>query len=272
MKWAAALLGLLLAACSAQPADPAPQAPAAQPEPSRLQEAAASSSSAITPVVAAAIESLAPSTPPEPPAPSNAQCRKLAAGLIARWEITSPSYYESRLRGVIWPKGASGLTWCIGYDGGHQTRVVILDDWQAHAQAERLGQTAGITGARAGQLLPQYRDITTPYPDCYQVFEERSLVEYERRTARAFRVDLAELPPGVCSSLVSAVYNRGASMTGDSRREMVEIRDQCLPARSWECVAAALRSMCRLWRGTVNERGLCARRDMEASYATGDLP
>ena len=48
-----------------------------------------------------------------------------AVAHIVRWEITSPAYYDKRLRWPIWPGGASGVTWCIGYDGGHQTGPVI---------------------------------------------------------------------------------------------------------------------------------------------------
>src|SRR3546814_1265009 len=87
----------------------------------------------------------------------------------------------------IWPGGSSGVTWGIGYDGGHQTQSVIVDDWQTHGQVDRLGGTAGITGRAAQTALPRFRDIPTPFDHASQVFEERSLVEYERRTERAFR-------------------------------------------------------------------------------------
>lgn len=56
-------------------------------------------------------------------------------------------------------------------------------------------------------------------------------------------------------------------MAGDSRREMKTIRDVCLPASDSACVARELRSMCRLWRGTSIEAGLCARREAEAKLS-----
>src|SRR5690606_8073680 len=166
------------------------------------------------------------------------------------------AYYQKRLERPIWPGGASGVTWGIGYDGGHQVRSTIEDDWQAHAAVARLVTTAGVTGQRAQTALPAYRDIITPFDYAAEIFESRSLIEYERRAARAFDVDLADLPPGACAALVSLVYNRGGSMTGDSRREMKAIRDRCLPDRDYPCVAAELRAMERLWRGTVNYNGL----------------
>lgn len=227
-------------------------------------------SGAVTgPLLAAqeAVSGLTPTLPP--PEPSNAACRRAAAALIVRWEVSSPAYYRSRLERPIWPGGASGVTWGIGYDGGHQTRGTIVDDWRAHAAVDRLGTTAGITGQSARAALPRYRDIPTEYEYAYEVFETRALIEYERRAARAFDVNLAELKPGACAALVSLVYNRGGSMTGDSRREMKNIRDSCLPSRDYNCIAAELRAMERIWRGTVNYNGLRARREAEAQLAEG---
>lgn len=216
------------------------------------------------PLVAAqeAVADLTPTLPP--PEPANTACRRAAAALIIRWEVTSPAYYRRHLERPIWPGGASGITWGIGYDGGHQTRAVIADDWHEHEAVDRLATTAGITGRQARSILGQYRDIRTAFDYASRVFEDRSLVEHERRTERAFRNGFTELRPNACAALVSLVYNRGASMTGDSRREMRNIRDDCVPKQDYACIAAELRKMCRLWRGTVNERGLCARREAEA--------
>lgn len=281
----ALLAALLLAGCSGpasvpavdQTAASAPDAlPAAAPIP--VEEAAvaaqplpqaveAVADAVSTPLLAAqeAVETLTPTLPP--PEAANAACRRAAAALIVRWEVSSPAYYRSRLERPIWPGGSSGVTWGIGYDGGHQTRGTIVDDWQAHVAVDRLGTTAGVTGQSARAALPRYRDIPTGFEYAYEVFETRALIEYERRAARAFDVDLASMCPTACAALTSTVYNRGASMTGDSRREMRVIRDECLPSNDYSCVARELRSMKRLWRGTVNESGLSARREAEAVLA-----
>ena len=131
-------------------------------------------------------------------------------------------------------------------------------------QVDRLGQTAGITGRSAQSALPRFRDIATSFDHASRVFEDRSLVEYERRTERAFRSGFTELRPNACGALISLVYNRGAAMTGDSRREMRNLRDNCIPKQDYACIASEIRSMKRLWRGTVNENGLSARREAEA--------
>lgn len=235
-----------------------------QPLPEAVESATAV---AQAPVLAAteALEALTPLAEPPPPANDwEAACRRGAASLIIRWEVTSEARYTRSLRYPIWPGGASGVTWGIGYDGGHQTRAVIVDDWQAHAQRIRLGQTAGITGGDAKSALTGFRDIETAYPYASQVFEDRSVIEYLRRSERAFGKDFRRLSPNACAALVSLVYNRGAAMAGDSRREMRTIRDQCVPVVDQPCIAREIRSMVRLWRGTVNEKGLSARRESEA--------
>ena len=68
---------------------------------------------------------------------------------------------------------------------------------------------------------------------------------------------------------MSLVYNRGASMAGPRNAEKRAIRDVCLPAGDTQCVATELRAMCRLWAGTPNGPGLCARREDEARLAEG---
>lgn len=285
--WVVALAAaLLLAACDRPAAVPPvdqtvlPPAvaslPAAAPTPlveavvsdQPLPEAVEAASGVVTEPLLAAQEALAGLTPPlPPPEPRDVACRRAAASLIVRWEVSSPAYYRKRLQGVIWPGGASGATWGIGFDGGHQTRKVIADDWHAHFSLDRLITTAGVTGARARDALPQYRGIVTAYDYAYERFESRALIEYERRSARAFRDGFEALRPNACAAIVSLVYNRGAAMSGDSRREMRALRDECIPVQDYACIAREIRSMTRLWRGTVNENGLTARRESEAVLA-----
>lgn len=230
-----------------------------------LPTTVAASAGFVASPVAAAVEALTSTAPPLPaPDSRSAACRRAASSLIIRWEVSSEDWYDQALRFPIWPGGASGVTWGIGYDGGQQASVVIADDWQDHAQAARLATTAGIVGTPAREALPRYRDIATAYGYAGQVFEDRSLIEYERRTRRAFEDGFDQLRSNACAAMVSLVYNRGATMTGDSRLEMRVLRDECIPVQDYACMARELRSMKRIWRGTVNERGLTARREAEA--------
>lgn len=276
MRGAALGTALLLAACTGPAAvppvdDPAPL-PATTPLPAEkaavadepLPEVVEAVSDTLTGPLVAAQEALADPAPVLPP--PTTPCRRSAASLIVRWEVSSPAYYQQRLERPLWPGGASGVTWGVGYDGGHQPASIIAEDWRVHVAVARLAETAGITGNDAKAALPRFRDIRTPFDYATQVFEERSLIEYERRARRAFEgFDL--LRPNACAALVSLVYNRGAAMTGDSRREMRAIRDDCVPVQDYSCIAAQLRAMKRIWRGTVNENGLVARREAEAILA-----
>lgn len=231
-----------------------------------LERAQAAVSAYTAPVVVAtreAVEAVAPTLPPAPPPLIDPR----AVDLIVEFEVSSPAYYGKRLSGVIWPGGASGATWGIGYDGGHQTRSVIRQDWHAHEAVEQLATTAGITGATARDRIGEWRGIITPYAYAYQVFAEASLPEYHARARRAFGQPFDALPPPAAGALTSLVYNRGASMTGNARREMRAIRDECLPPGDVVCIANEIRAMCRLWQGTPNGPGLCRRRDAEADLA-----
>lgn len=282
MRLPALLLAILLAGCQRpdilppvdQTAATAPQAlPATAPIPVEravvadqpLPEAVEAASDVVAAPLAAAQAAIQEVVDPLPPPPGiDPVVAAVAAELIIRWEVTSPEFYARRLVNPIWPGGASGVTWCIGYDGGHQTERVILDDWLGHRDRYRLATSAGIRGAAAKAALPRYREITTPYESCVVVFTERTLIEYERRTRRAFTEGYDQLKPEARGALMSLVYNRGGAMAGDNRREMKVIRDQCVPDQDYSCIAAQLRSMKRIWRGTVNENGLSARREAEA--------
>lgn len=238
-----------------------------QPLPEAVETVAGAVQEPVREAVAALSDLAPPVAPPAPPEPAEAACRRAAASLIVRWEVSSEAFYNKRLRYPIWPGGASGITWGIGYDGGHQTADVILDDWQLHAERSALSTTAGFAGKRAKSVLPAYRHIATPFTYAADVFRDRSLIEYERRAKRAFRDGFDQLRPNACASILSLVYNRGTSTVGDSRREVKTLQKVCIPKEDYACIAEQLRSMTRLWRGTVNEKGLTARREAEAMLA-----
>ena len=73
---------------------------------------------------------------------------------------------------------------------------------------------------------------------------------------------MAGLPPDAQAALLSIVYNRGASLTGDSRREMKNIVP-LVSNKDLRGIAAEIRSMKRLWT-TPATRGLITRREKEA--------
>jgi len=267
----------LLAACSGAPAPVAPPAivavEAAQddaavvvaPAVEAVESAVAETAVPVIVAVQEAVQAVLPTPPPAPAALPLVS--PAAAALIVRWEVSSPAHYTRRLDRPIWPQGASGITWGIGYDGGHNTARDIRHAWRAHGEVERLASTAGMVGTRARDALPAYRDIVTPYGYAADVFAEVSLPVYHASTRRAFGDRFDRLPADAAGALVSLVYNRGGSMAGDRNREKRVIRDTCIPAGDIACIGTQLRGMCRLWVGTVNERGLCDRRADEARLA-----
>ncbi len=272
-----ALLSLLLAACTQAPAaalPPVATTPASPTVPAEpVVEAVQSATAAIVaPTMEAAREAVqavvapSPADAPKLVSPAAANPRLSPAGLahLVRWEIGSAQRYERLYRSPIWPQGASGVTWCIGYDGGHQTARTIRADWSAHPDVERLATTAGLTGTAARAALPRYRDITTPFPYCQDVFLSASVPTYMRTATRAYGEGLAAQPQGVIDALFGNTYNRGGSMVGSRNAEKRRIRDDCLPASDYACLAAQLRAQCRLWIGTSLQDGLCARRESEA--------
>ena len=192
-----------------------------------------------------------------------------AVDLIVRWEVSGEAQYRQRLQHPIWPGGASGITWGIGYDAGHKTKSDISASWSAHGAVERLTGAAGLAGTQARDQLPGFADIVVPWPLAHGVFVSDSLPAYLARARRAFGPPFEGLPPRAQGALVSLVYNRGPSMAGTRNREKRAIRDLCLPAADLACIADELRAMCRIWAGTPAGPGLCRRRHDEARLVGG---
>lgn len=192
-----------------------------------------------------------------------APVRRVAPGAVAhivRWEVTSPSVYRKRYQGVVCPGGASGPTRGVGWDDGHQTRARITEAWSMHPQLDRILPASGQIGeVRCRAYRAVNRDIITPYPMAYDVFALHSLPAYDELAERTFRDGWDTLKPEARGILTATVYNRGASMRGKRRTEMVALRDVCVPRNDYRCMADQLLSMCRLWVGTPNETGLCNR-------------
>lgn len=188
----------------------------------------------------------------------------LTASLISRWEIGSPSLYNTRYQFPLWPGNASGITIGVGYDLGYNTTFHIERDWERHEQVSLLSTASGITGPAARSALPRYKVVRTPFSLAESVFRYSTLPAYVSSAKRALGPKFELLPEGARAALVSLGYNRGWSMAGTRRQEMRVIRDSCVPKLDVHCIAAELRSMKRLWPET---KGLRDRREDEAKVA-----
>lgn len=204
--------------------------------------------------------------PTPPPPPTHAACYAVATSLIVRWEVTSPAVYTRKYQGVIDPGGQSGPTWAIGFDGGHNTRASIAEVWADHEDLSRLLTTSGVIGAETRRRIGEWRGVVTDYQYAIDSFRDYSLPIYHAQARKTYGRAMDTLPPGACAAVLSLTYNRGGATTGDRRREIRTIRDQCIPNRDVECIAEQLESMCRLWPDTP---GLCNRRKDEARTARG---
>jgi hypothetical protein len=181
---------------------------------------------------------------------------------LVGFEIGSRAWYERRLTAPHWPGGASGVTIGIGYDLGHQSRAQLQADWQAvlgDRATARLEHAIGVTGTPARALVRQMADLRIGLDEAAEVFYGSTLPRYAVQTRTAYPA-AARLPADATTMLVSLIYNRGAALSGDSRREMRAIRAQAA-ARDLPAIAQSLRSMKRLWPAL---RGLIRRREREA--------
>ena len=170
-----------------------------------------------------------------------------------------------------WPGGTSGVTWGVGWDASEQTVAALHEDWAAlpSAARQRLLPTVGKDkkGPVAKALVVGLRDLTIPQPAAMTAFRNRLLPRYVTLTQRAFP-GVDRLPVPVRISLVSLVFNRGASMgdaaAGQDRRyEMRQIR-QAVAVGDLPAIAREIRAMKRLWVGTDLAAGMTRRRDAEA--------
>jgi hypothetical protein len=177
------------------------------------------------------------------------------------------SYYNKRCSKPIVPAPDttdSGVTVGIGYDCGQVTAQKILNDWSTYiplAQAQRLAATAGLKKQAALAEANKMQDIIIPVEVALKQWYEKKLASSAKETARIYP-NLGNLHPYVQTCLISLVFNRGASLDGDRRKEM---RDLVAATNLGDnmTIGKLFRDMKRLWPDT---RGLQIRRDLEAQF------
>lgn len=188
-----------------------------------------------------------------------------AYNLILKYEVGGGfSYYNKALKNPTYPGGASGVTIGIGYDLGYNTKSQFASDWKHLLPGvvfNRLESCVGIKGEYAKQMVKNVKDIEISWDDASAVFKKSTLPRFVSETLKAFP-GADKLHPDAFGALVSLVFNRGASVTGNSRREMLNIRN-LISSKNYNAIANEIRSMKRLWIGKGLD-GLLKRRDEEA--------
>jgi hypothetical protein len=199
------------------------------------------------------------------------QISERARDLIVHYECGGEAYYRQRLTRPTWPGGASGVTVGIGSDLGYITRAQIAEQW-AHLGPSRVASlqtVAGIKGQTARGAVGRVRHVVISWEEALIHFEKSTLPRWGRLTASAF-AGLEKAHPHCQGTLKSIAFNRGTSMTGDTRREMRQCRDAYAAFnRSGRIddvagVSQYILSMRRLWVGKGLD-GLLKRRVAEAA-------
>lgn len=177
--------------------------------------------------------------------------------------------FEGKDQPGRWPGGSSGITIGVGYDLGYVTIDQFESDWEPFLTADQLARlktAIGKTGIAAKNRTSQFSDIKIKPDYAEAVFLNRTLPLHALRTEHAFP-GVDQLPEDAQGALLSLVFNRGTSMVGDRRREMLAIRN-AVPQKDLKEIAAQLRSMKRLWVGKGLD-GLIKRREAEARMVEG---
>jgi len=203
--------------------------------------------------------------------PSITTISDAAYNLIIKYEVGGgESYYNSALKHPEYPGGESGVTIGIGYDLGYTTLAQFTSDWKSYLIPEifaLLSQHLGKKGDAAKSIIHTLNNVVIPWSVAEMVFKNCDIPRYIKETITAFP-GCNKLKPDCFGALVSLVFNRGGSMNGDSRREMLNIRNAILGVIStdniYTYISSQFLSMKRLWNGKGLD-GLLVRRDEEAT-------
>ena len=192
-------------------------------------------------------------------------CSRKSLELIVQFEIGSRAQYEKLYSRPTWPGGESGVTIGIGYDLGYTSKQQIESDWDPFLEKPERAALQAVQGAKgdvAEQLARGLRNIIIPLSAAEPVFYASTLPRFAKITRDAFP-GVEKLPFDAQGALLSLVFNRGASFTGERRAEMRALRAELAGAASLARIADQLEAMQRLW---PDARGLRERRVREAAF------
>lgn len=182
---------------------------------------------------------------------------------IVEQETGGRDYYEKVYKSsFIWPKGASGCTAMVGIDIGYYTEKEvdsIFKPLTSNEELLRIQKGRGIRGILANSYVKNLKNITFSWEESIYTFSQYILPKFLKLTNSTFP-GAAELDEPAKTALVSLVFNRGTKLTGESRREMLNIK-KLVVTQDYKNIAKEIRSMKRLWDPSS---GLVIRREQEA--------
>ena len=191
--------------------------------------------------------------------------------LIFDFEVGGGEYYYNKfLKNPTWPGEQSGVTIGVGYDTGYVNKTEFTNDWKDLPKEifDRIYRVVGVKGYQAKELAGRLKDINIPWDLALKVFMNKTVKKFYDLTRNTFP-NFDNLPEDAKGGLVSLVFNRGASLEGDRRREMKAIRDimaktNVFNEKTLSQISDQIRSMKRIWIGGSIEKGMSRRRDAEA--------
>lgn len=187
------------------------------------------------------------------------------------------NYYNKFLKNPTWPGEQSGVTIGVGYDIGYVNKAEFANDWKnlQKESFDRLYKVVGIKGYQAKELAKRLKDIVVPWDMAFNVFINKTVKKFYDLTKDTFP-NFDKLPEDAKGGLVSLVFNRGASLDGNRRREMKNIKDimnktEKFDEKTLRQIAEEIRKMKRIWAGGSIEKGMSRRRDAEADLIEKSL-
>jgi GH24 family phage-related lysozyme (muramidase) len=184
---------------------------------------------------------------------------------IVNEETGGRAYYEKVYKSTFtWPGGASGPTAMVGIDIGYYTEEEvdkIFKPLTDSAELSLIRGGRGLKGFLAKEYTVKLKGITFTWEEAIQTFKEFILPKFTKLTERAFP-GVSELHENAQAAMVSLVFNRGTSFKGQSRIEMLDLRNIISSSKEYSQMAEKFKSMKRLWDKTS---GLVGRRDREAA-------
>ena len=132
-----------------------------------------------------------------------------------------------------------------------------------------LKRFCGIKGEKVKPMMKgEVLNVVVPYNIAYDVFVKVSIPKFYAMTKKIYP-QLDTLNEDTQGALVSMVYNRGASLVGDGRKEMRAIVD-LVAKKDYEGIADQIEASKRLWESKGLD-GLVIRREGEADLVRDSI-
>lgn len=186
--------------------------------------------------------------------------------LLLKYEVGGgKSYYEKYLSKFTWPGGASGPTIAIGVDCAYYSAKELAEifSFLPKDQLKLVQEASGKSGEKGKEYAIKLRSagIVVVWEKALEIFEKLTWPKFTKLAEKTFP-GLADLKPDAYGAIISLVFNRGTSLKGESRKEMVKIFE-LIPNEDYKKIAKEFRNMKRLWVGKGLD-GLIERREAEA--------